>query len=324
VTFAQLKADIFRRLGYSAQPPVGIQTRVGSFINEAHRELLALPGLSHLRDDVLVMTAVANYGRMGLPSIVARVKGIVDRLNNHKLRQVPLAELRLDDPAQSFTGGYPTQYSMCGYQQVQFQPTTATGLWAVSSSASDTSGPKVFCETITTGGYRGVTSVTGTPLTGISRIALGSRTDHIEVHKFYVDQPPVGYISLYNSATVGVELARIEPTLTYARYLAVEFWPIQTTDTTLYIDCTRAVFDMTQDNDEPLLPPDFHYVLGIGARVKEYELVDDSRAVQGRADYLRGQAALRSWVLNDGDKLASLRHTPVRWSQLGPTFPAGS
>jgi hypothetical protein len=324
MTFAQLKADIYRRLGYSATPPAGIQTRVGSFINEAHREMLALPGLSHLRDDVLTVTAVANYGRMGLPSIIARIKAVVDRTNNHRLRPVPLSELRLDDPAQAFTGGYPLQYSVCGYQQVQFQPATATGLWAVSSSSSDASGPKVFAETITTGGYRHVTSTTGTFLTGTSRVQLGTRTDSVEVHKFYVDQPCVGYISLYNAATVGVELARIEPTLTYARYLAVEFWPVQTTDTTLYIDCTRAVFDLVQDTDEPMLPPDFHYVLGIGARMKEYELVDDSRITQARADYLRGQAALRSWVLNDGDRTSSLRHTPVRWSQLGPMFPSGS
>lgn len=322
MNLASMQADLYRRLRYSSAPAAEVTTRLTAFLNETHRELLAMPGIERLRDDVMPITAFANQARSGLPPSVARIQGIVDRVNNHRLVQVPLQELRMLDPSQNFTGGYPLRYAVVGERQVRIQPAT-TGLWVVSSSASDTA-EKAFVETLTTGGdsYRDSKQVTG-----LTRVAIGDisvRTDHIQVEKFYLSATAVGYVSLYDAAVAGNELARIEPGKTYSRYLTVEWHPIQTADVTEYIDFQRTVFDMVNAFDQPLLPSDFHWVMVRGALVKEYEFIDDTRIVVATSQYERGQMKLRSFVLNDGDRIASLRPRPIGWSQLGSQYPAGS
>jgi len=322
VNLTSLLSDAYRRLRYTATPPTATTTRLTAFANEAYRECLSLPEIEHLRDDVMPVTAYANVARTGLPYTVGRIKAIVDRTNNHKLWPVPLRDLRTDDPAQAFTGGYPLRYSVIGDQAVLRQPAT-TGLWVASSSASDTT-QKAFVESITTGGYPNKEITAGTAINGVTRVQIGARTDHIEVTKFYVDLVGVGFFSLYDAATAGNELARLPIGQTYSRYLAIEWWPIQTSDCTEYVDYTRTMLDLVLGTDEPILPVDFHDVISLGIRVKEYEYLDDSRISVARSDYAKRQGQMKTWILDNGDKIASLRKTPTRWSQLGSMYPAGS
>lgn len=285
--------------------------------------MLALPGMAFCRDDVMPVTAIGNVGRSALPPTVARVYAIVDRTNNYRLAQTPLSTLRTDDPAQAFISGYPQRYALIGNAAVIRQPAT-TGLWVVSSAAGDTT-QHAYVESILTGGYPQQPISGGTALNGTTRVAIGARTDHIEVTKFYVEAVGVGFISLYDAATLGNELARIPIGQTYSRYQAIEWWPIQTADMTEYVDYQRTVFDMANGTDESLLPVDLHPILAIGARVKEYELLEDDRGLLARADYEREKAALRSYVLNNPDRIASLRNDQrAHGSRLGASYPAGS
>jgi hypothetical protein len=320
VNLTSLLADCYRRLRYAAAPPAAITTRLTAYLNETHRELLALPGLERLRDDVLPVTALANQARIGLPPTVARISAIVDRSNNFKLAQVPLSDLRISDPAQAFTGGYPQRYSVISQVAVQIQPAAATGLWVNSTSASDTG--KAYVESVVTGGYPQFYVAAGTVMTGATRAAIGTRTDHIEVLKFFVDTAAVGFISLWDAAAAGNELARIPIGETFSRYLAVEWWPIPTANVTEYCDFTRHIFDLAIGTDEPLLPRDFHPLLATGARRKEYELLSDPRLGQAALDYKNGVAALRSWVLTDGDQILSLRPLVAHGNNLGAQYPA--
>ncbi len=325
MTFASILADTYRRLRYSTSPPSEIVVRIKSFVNEVHHELLSAPGLLRLRDDVLPITALAATARSGLPPVVARIRGIVDRTNNHRLLQVPLADLRAMDPGQTFASSTPVQFAVVGYRPVQVQPAAATGLWAVSSEVADVTGPAVFLQSHTTGGfYQDDTEA----LTGTTRIAIGTgtpRVDHEEVTRFYLSAACAGNISLWTAASGGTELARIEKGKTSQHYLTVEWFPVQTVDVTLYVDYTRNIPELVNNTDEPLLPPDFHYVMGLGTRLKEYELLDDSRVAAVRSEYAIAKAALKSFVLNDGDALATLRpRGPGAWSQLGSQYPHGS
>jgi hypothetical protein len=320
MTLTAILLDCYRRLRYTAAPPTTVTTRLTALINETHRDLLALPGMERLRDDVLPVVALANQGRSGLPPTVARINAMVDRTNNFKLVQVPLSELRLSDPAQAFTGGYPMRYSVIGNVAVQIQPAAATGLWVNSTSALDVG--KAYVESVVTGGYPNFYITAGTTMTGATRAAIGSLATHIEVVKFFVDTVAAGYISLWDAAAAGNELARIPIGETFSRYVGVEWWPIQTANVTEHCDYTRAIVDLVAGTDEPLLPRDFHYLLAIGTRRKEYELLDDSRLVQADADYRRGIAALKSWVLNNGDQLASLRPLVPHWNNLGSQYPS--
>lgn len=314
-------ASMYRRFRYTTTPPSAVTIRMTDFLNETQRDLLALPGIERLRDDVMAATAPANQAFSGLPPAVARIRGITDRLNNHKLRQVPLPDLRLMDPSQNFVGGYPLRYAVVGERQVQIQPAAATGLWAVSSLAGDTT-QTAYLESRTTGGYGYQDSKALNGLTRVQIGAVATRTDHIEVDKFYLSAVAAGYISLFDAAVAGNELARIEPNNTFARYLTVAWHPIQTIDCTMYVDYTRTIYDLVNGFDEPLIPPDFHWVMLHGALMKEYEFIDDTRFAAASAIYSQGQIKLKAFVLNDGDRVASLRPLPMGWSPLGSQYPA--
>jgi hypothetical protein len=325
VTFAQIKADVYRRVRYSTSPPSPVVTRIGALINETHRELLSLPGMLRLRDDVIPVTAALGVARSGLPPVVSRIRGIVDRTNHRRLIEVPLEDLRRMDPGQSDSTTSPSRFAVVGYRAVMVQPTAAGGLWAASSSAADVTGPAVFIQSHFTGGYYQADTET---LIGTTRVAIGTgtpRVDHEEVTKFYLSTVCAGDVSLYNAAAAGVELARIEAGKTSQHYVTVEWFPIPSAAATLYVDYTRNIPELVDNTDEPLLPPDFHVLLALGARCKEYEMLDDSRVAQARAEYKAGQAALKSYVLNDGEALASLRpRTQGAWSSLGANYPSGS
>jgi hypothetical protein len=314
-------AELYRRLRYTSAPPAAITTRLTAMVNETHSEILTTPGLERLRDDVLAVTAFANKARTGLPPSVARINKITDRTNNFGLSQVPLRELRIDDPGQAFTGGFPIRYAVIGNQAVQAQPAAATGLWVVSTAAGDNT-QKAFVESIVTGGYQNNIITAGTALNGVTRVQIGTRTDHIEVTRFYLDAVGAGFVSLFDAAAAGNELARLPIGQTWSRYLAIEWWPIQTADVTEYADITRNIYDLVKGTDEPLIPSDFHDSLVHGAMFREYVLLDDSRASAARAQYQQDIQELTSWVMNDGDRIASLRPTPTRWSRFGGTYPA--
>ncbi len=316
-----IRTVLYRRLNY-VPPQPSVVARLDDFINEAHRELVGMPELERIRLDVTPVTAYANVARTGLPPVIARIKAITDRSNQMKLVQTPLADFRLLDPGQASTGGYPLRYAVIGNQAVFRQPAT-TGLWAASSSASDTT-QKVYVESVTTGGYPNQPTLTGTVLIGATRVQIGTLTSHIEVTKFYIDNVGIGSVSLYDAAAAGNEIARIPIGQTNSRYWAVEWWPIPTADATEYVDYERQIYDLTQATDEPLLPPDFHFLVGVGARVKEYEYLDDTRAIGARQLYMQGQDALKAFVNDDGDRLGSLRPTRSRWSRLGGQYPAES
>lgn len=329
MNITQILADSYRRLRYAASPAAAVTTRLLAFANETHRELLTMPGMERLRDDVLAWTITADVARQGLPPIVGRIKGITDRTNNYQLEQVPINELRRDDPQQAFTGGYAMRYAVVGDRQVAIQPTvTGSGLWIASSSNGD-AGP-VAVEAARLGGFPFYDTIT-TSLIGTTRVSVKSVnttatvTDYIEVDRFYMATTnAVGYVSLYDAATSGNELARIPIGMGFARYLTVELWPVPTSAITLYVDYTRVIPEMTNTlgTDEPLLPTDFHDLITLGIRVKEYEFLDDSRIAVARADYERRKKALQSWMLNDGDRVASLRKTQSRWNSFGPNYPS--
>lgn len=323
MTFAEILTECYSLLRLPAAPPAATIARIKASVNRTHRKLLSTPGISRLRDDVMPITAFAGIARSGLPPVVSRIRGITDRLNNVPLLEIALADIRVMNASQTFASGYPTHFAVVGYRPVQLQPTVATGLWAVSSSATDTAGPAVFVQTFTTGGY----SLSDTePLTGLTRVAIGTgtpRVDHIEVTRFYLSAACVGDISLWTAASGGTELARIEVGKTSQHYLTVEWFPVQSGDSTEYVDYTRNIPDLVQNFDEPLLPIDFHSLLGLGARIREYELLDDDRLAGAMRDYREEVAALTSYVLNDGDQIASLRsRTGVRRSAFGSNYPA--
>lgn len=313
---AQL-AELYRRLSYTSAPPSAVTTRLTSYLNITHRQLLGMPGMETLRDDTITFASVSGQVYYGLPPSVARVEAITDRSTALRLRLLSRDDIRDGDPGLLSTGSTDS-YSIFGFQQVQVQPTAATGLWAVSSAAGDTT-QSVFVETVRTGGYRYTASLT---LNGVTRVQLAALTDHVEVVKFYLSAVGVGNISLYTASSGGTELARITIGQTYARYLGIQLWPTPTSAITYYVDYVRTIPDMSNGTDEPLLPEDFHWLLVEGALDKEWTGLDDSRQTVARAAYAKGLSALKYFVTCPADFAPSRNGSFTERSRFGANYPA--
>lgn len=316
MTLGTILDDLYAFFHYTTSPPAAVTARHKRFINDVQREILTKPGLLRLRDGVTPITATTNVARSGLPPIVSRINGITDRANNRVLYQTTIQAIRRMDPAQANSSTAPECYAPAGYVDVQFQPTAATGLWAVSSAAGDTT-QTAYIETFTTGGYPYRDTKA---LNGVTRVQFGAtatRTDHIEVTRFYLGATAVGYVSLFTAVAAGTELARIEPGKTFARYDAVEWWPMASADATLYVDFTRTITDLVNAFDEPLIPDDFHQVVVEGAKAQECLFINDGRYAACQVEYQRGLARLEDWVMNDGDRITTLR--PMRRSKSSLT-----
>lgn len=319
MTFATILADCYDRLSFPSTPASAIATRIKRLANEAYREILALPGMMKLREDRLAITATANAPQTALPQALARLRGIVDATNYNTLDEVSLADIRARNPGRVNTG-LPEVYAVVGWMAVANQPSAAAELFVKSTSASDTN--TAYLDGIRSDGSRVSLSVA---MTGTTAVSFGStETAIVEVTKFYLSAAAVGNVTLNQGSGAGTELARISIGRQFARYLTVEWDPIPATTATLYADCVRNVYDLANDADEPLLPEDFHYLIPLRVRMKHYEKTDDDRYAEMQKAWADGTSALRSWVLNDGARLSSLRPLPQSFSSLGPMYPAGS
>lgn len=314
-----LEADLYRRLGYASSPATEVTTRLRSFLNTTHRQLLTKPGMERLRDDTITFASVAAQARYTLPPNVARIKAITNRTNLRRLRFLSLDDLRSGDPG--LTGsGTPDYWIPVGYQAVAEQPSSATALYIVSDDAADTT-IVVRTESVRTGGY---TSTINTTLNGLTRVQVGTLSTHIEVTKLYLSAAAAGNVSLFTASTGGTELARLEIGKTYGRWFGIQLWDTPAEAETFYVDYTRVVPDMSNGTDEPLLPEDFHYLLVDGALVKEWTKKDDlARRLEAKLDFEDGCKALRTWVLYPPDYDATAQSTPIETSNLGAWTPAG-
>lgn len=314
-----IELDVCRRLNYSDVPPPAVKSRLDGFVNQRHRQILAMPGMARLRDDSITFASVASQSTYAMGPAVSRINTIYDGTTNQlKLEERTIQWLRRVDPRLA-SAGTPEAWIPLSIKQTQAQPAT-TGLWAVSTSASDTQ--QVFVESVRTGGYGNVSAAT--TLTGTSRVQIGTLTDHLGVEKFYLSTPAIGAVSLYDAVTAGNLLATIPIGSMYARYLTIQLWPTPSGVVTYTVDYTREIADMVNASDEPLLPPDFHYLLSVGVRLDEYEKLDDQRRVLMQDQWDKGIKRLQHYVINSGDYLIVPGESRrPRLSNLGAGFPPG-
>lgn len=315
--------DACQRCGYPAptSPTSDANaTRMTSFINTTHRQILGTPGLESLRDDTITFSSVAGQSYYGLPPVVARIEGISDRTTLRSLWSRSLGDIRVSDPGLTQTG--PSEsFIPRGWQQVAVQPTVASELFVKSTSAADTA-VIAYVEGIRTGGYPKTLQVT---LTGTTAVTFSATyNDFIEVTKFYLSAAAAGIVTLTTVSGLGTELARIQIGQTYARYYGIQLYPTPSSAITIYVDYVRTIPEMSIGTDEPLLPDDFHFLLVEGALIKEWTKRDDDRRVDADRAYTKGLSALKYFVNAPADFL------PFRgafgrgrgYSRFGPWFPA--
>lgn len=321
MTLNQIQLDVYRRTNNSDSPATAVSTRITSFINQRHRQILAMPGMERLRDDNLTFATVASTKTYAMGPAVSRIKAIYDGTTNQlKLAERTLQWLRTADPRNTTTGT-PEAWVPLSIKQVQAQPAAACTLHAISTSSSDNSGVTIYVEYTRTGGYRGSATKT---LNGIADVTVTTDTDVIEVDKVYLSAAAVGTVTLLDGLAGNV-LATIAKGQTYGRYLWIQLWPTPAAAVTFNVDYTREIADMANANDEPLLPPDFHYLLSVGARLDEYEKLNDPRIAIVQNQWDRGIKRLQHYVINSPDYvIVPGGASRPGFSNLGANYPAGS
>lgn len=317
MNLSAILADCYRRTAASSSPPADVTTRLTAFVNTTHRQILGIPGLDILRDDTITFASVAAQSLYGLPPVIARIEAITDRTTSLRLNLGTLDDLRASDPGLVQTGTSDA-YVPRGMQQVAVQPTAATGLWIVSTSAADTT-QSLKLETVRTGGYLYSAAATAN---GLTRVQVGTLTDHIEVVKFYTSAVGVGDLKLYDAAVAGNLLATIPIGSTYARVLQIQLYPTPSAAITYYVDYVRTIPDLVNATDEPLVPEDFQYLLIEGALMKEWAKRDDDRRSGAERAYREGLAALKYFVTCPPDFLPSRQGGLSTLSRFGAFFPA--
>lgn len=329
MNFLALQKAVYRRVKLADSPSAGDQTRIKEFINQRYRKLLSKPGMDQFRDTTLTFTTVSAQKKYGLPQALSSVRDVYDLTNQRRILPKTVDWLRNVDPGLSATSSY-TEFwiPINGWAATAVELTsTGVGLWAVSDSAADTT-QKAYVETTRLGGVRAGTAVSaGTTLTGTTRVAIGSQTDHIEVVKFYLDTVPAGNVSLYDAAANGNLLSTITIGRTNARYYMLQLYPTAGAAVTITVDGQRAIQDLVQDTEEPLFPEDYHMALVHGACYDEWQNRDDDRAKADLAEMNELLKDLRHKVLNTPDDIPvqrGPRGTAERVSRLGGSYPAGT
>lgn len=318
MTLSDLRALVYERLNYASSPGTPVQTRVTNMLNAAQRRILREPGLSRLRDTdaALTFASVSGQAIYGLPAAISRIRAITDRTNDRQLISIDVQTLRLSDPGVD-ASGTSDYYVPLGYKPTLLPP-NASGLWAASSSAADTT-QVLQLNGIRSGGLE--SGDVPTTLTGITRVALGTFTDYVSVTSLTLDAVAAGLVTVYDAAVSGNTIAQIAIGKKSPQYFCVQLYPTPTTAITYYVDGTLKTPDMDDADDVPTLPEEFHDLVFYGALVEEYEKADDPRLASALRLYDLGLSRLKHAVGAFPDQQLHMGARLSRVSRLGPWYP---
>lgn len=323
MNLGQIETSIFDQLGLDATKAApDVERRIRRHINTVQRELLTKKGIgSRIRSVVLTCTTTANSPFVRLPQAMISLRILRDRSTNRILDEATVEEIRASDPGQTFTTTTPTMYALVSFASpVNTDPSAATQLSAVSTSASDGTGTAVSVEGITSNGQYRKANIS---LNGTTPVNLDSNVTWTNLTKFYLSSPAAGDVSLKDSS--GNVLAVIAAGRKNARYVALLLSQTPSTALTLTADGELHIEDMINAADEPYIPEDFHDLFELGALMREYRSPRDkgSQYSAVRGEYAVRTAELRTW-LRRTTGVAWQTQRGARFSQLGPWFSAGT
>lgn len=312
---------VTRDFGYADTPASAISNRIYGYLNDRHRRLCSLPGCEILRRETgPAVTLTASTATYALNMPIQKVLAVRDTTNDRTLVQRDLNWYRMVDPDPT-TGTQ--EYWIPMHWSPALRDIGGSGLWAVSSSGSDTDiTPSI--ETIDTNGSH--TQTTMSPnLDGTTRVQVGTATNHQRLLRFSIDTAAVGVVSLYDAAVSGNVVSTIQLGRTNASFLTIALYPTPAAADSIVVDYVHYIRDFSVAYDEPQLPPDFHYLVALGAKIDEGTKKDDlQRVARWEREYAQGQARLIDFLNNGPDVVAVPGQVWERGkSNLGAGFPSG-
>lgn len=324
---ASLQLAITQDFGYADTPAAAVSTRIQGYLNDRHRRILARQGLEKLREQTATIATVASTPTYSLDLPIEKVLKLSDQTNNYPLYERSLDWYRQMDPDQSVHSGTPQYWINMGLNAAlrDISITTGSGLWVVSTSATDTT-QTVHVETIDANGA--MTSATAT-VNGLTRVVIGAATNHMRLVRFSISAVGVGNIELYDAVAAGNKVSYIGLSRTSAQFQKLAIWPTPGGAYTLYLDYLQQIRDFVVAYDEPQLPLDYHWLLRVGASIDEARKKGekgDDRIKDWVHEYEQGLAQLINFVENGPDTLfipGRIQNDFDHGSNLGSFFPSG-
>lgn len=317
MTFLELLQDTYRRTNKQTSPDSETVTRIKAFVNQRHRTLMTMPGMDQFRRSSGTFTSVVDEPRVALPQALAQIESLYQTdPNNWRLGEKSIDWLRTVNPQQN--SGTPIYYVPKGYEYVAVQPSDASAIWIKSDDATDEG--TAYIQGVRTGGIQGKDSIT---MTGTSAVQFGLFSDWIQIDKLYVSTPAAGSITIHEDSGSGTELAQITIANVRPYYFVILLWPTPAEAQDYAFDYQRRILDLVQDTDEPYLPDDYHDLLSIGARMDEYEKMDDSRFNTAKREWAEKFKSLQFFIHGRASERLIPRSTSGRigWNDLGGYFP---
>lgn len=321
MTLSEIQAECYRRLSLPSSPAAATATRILAFVNDTLQEIISEPGMGSWIDrhePPFTFASVANQAVYGLniPSVLS----VMDRTNDLTLEMRTRDWYRAQEPDPTANTGTPSVWVPLGFQAVSVQPSDASQLFVISTSASDGAGTTAVLEGYRTGGYITQLQVAMNGITAASFSA--AITDIIQVTKFFITVGAVGTVTLREDSGVGTTLATIPIGQTYSRYHAVALWPTPSAPLTYHVDADRDVPSLSNNLDQPPIPVRFHRLLVEGAIWREFLKTDDDRRAFQEKRYYRGLSQMRHFLTCPPDFLPSRGQMGVARSRFGANFPA--
>lgn len=317
MTLADLLTALYGDLGYAASPDAAVTTRLTRFVNDGYQSLLRIPGYESLRFKTVALASVDAQKLYGISPGAVRILRMSDQTNNQPIFEMDLGTFRRTDPQELVTG-VPTHRIPMGFQPVARQPATS-GVWAVSSSASDTAVTvRLVGQTST-----GETAVQTATLTGTTRVQVGALTTLVSIESWSISAAAVGAIDLYDASTSGNLLGTIQIGQTSVQYLSIRLWPTPSDAYTYAVDVETTMPQLTNATDVPVIPTDFHPMLVEYGRMREYEYRADERYSVALGMFQNNLRALTVRLWNTPDYLPVAGTSPNTPNNLGPWYPSG-
>lgn len=331
MTLNEIELDVYRRLDYADAPPASVKARIDGFINQRHRQLLATDRMRPLRLATTTLTSIASRASYGLPYGCARISRIMDQSNGYLLGTQSYEWAREHSPNLQDVTGTPTHWIPLGFSPVAMRPLTATfpPLWIASI---DTPPGAAVYTLVVVGEFNGspgqtlaLTPTLSTPDPLVRNpITVPTGFTVTDILEFSSSVPLTGAVALFDAVTGGNLISQISKNQTTARYYRIGFYPVPTAPVLYWIDYEREILPLTDPNDEPLLPLDFHDIIAMLARLDEYEFKSDDRWQTTASLVEQRTRELRAWVDNHDIYRRTAIPSPSSTSRLGPSFPAGT
>lgn len=293
-------ADLYRTLNYQSSPASAVTTRLTSYINRSQEDILGDPGHADLLKARITFASVSAQSEYALPPSISRLLSIQDTANLWRLTRVEESYARtvLADPSRQ--NGTPQSYAEVGRVPFGLRPSTADKVYAVSSSAGDTT-QNVKWQVITSTGA----IITGsTALNGVTAVQLGTSAAIVDVVDAYLDAVCAGTVTFTQTNGAGATLSTINIGNFREWYLRVMLLPTPASALTYTVDYERHIIPLANPTDEPTLPGRFQRVLIWGALCLEYiHLGDQTRLVMAKREYENELGQINMFLSSPPDQL---------------------